>query len=448
MKLTIGALILSIAGSAHLAAQSSDPAKLSAYLKTLPPVPQVTYGEAERETLAASAISCADHPQQSPSNRNSYLWVNQRPAELLDGYERNRAFYGCGTWHDAVSSTWMLISILKQDPKISLASDIKDVATTHFRTSNMSGELAFFSRETPIPAGGPGGGGAAAAGAAAAAPAGGGGEGGGGMAFERPYGYAWFQKFYGEAKSWNSADGKKLAIALAPLARWMSERSVFYLYDLKFPQRNGVESNTAWAMSLMLDGANLAENETLKTAIHDNAIRLFAKDKNCATGFEPQNSDLISSCLSEAALMGRVMEQGAYVKWLDGFLPPIYSDAFQGYAKDTDVSHTDLTGSDPQVQAASRSRLIALNFQRATSMLTIGYALPKDDPRVPVLRHIAALDAGYAYSKVGIAGYEGQHLIDVYAVLYENAVKGPAPLAPPPKPKNKNAQQAADPETP
>lgn len=447
MRLISAVLVLSLACSGSLVAQGSDSARLSAYLKTLPPVPPVTYGEAERETLAASGISCADHPQPSPSNRNSYLWVNQRPAELLDGYERSRAFYGCGTWHDAVASTWMLISILKQDPKISLASDIKDVATTHFRASNMSGEMAFFTRETPIPAGGAGGGGAAG-GAAAAAPAGGGEGGGGGMAFERPYGYAWLLKFYGEAKSWNNSDGRKLAIALAPLARWMSERAVFYLYDLKFPQRTGVESNTAWVMSLMLDGANLAENETLKTAIHDNAIRLFSKDKNCATNFEPQNSDVISSCLSEAALMGRVMEQGAYVKWLDGFLPPIYSDLFEGYTKDIDVSHTDLTGLDPQVQAAARAHLIALNFQRATSMLTISYALPKEDPRVPAFRHIAALDAGHAYSKVGIAGYEGQHLIDVYAVLYENAVKGPAPLAPPPKPKKQGSEQNADPDTP
>ena len=32
------------------------------------------------------------------------------------------------------------------------------------------------------------------------------------MAFERPYGYAWLLKFYGEVKGWNNADGRKLAV--------------------------------------------------------------------------------------------------------------------------------------------------------------------------------------------------------------------------------------------
>jgi hypothetical protein len=358
MKWTIGILLLSLTGASCISAQGSDPAKVAAYLKTLPSVPAPVYGEAERETLASSAISCSDHPQEPPSNRNNYLWSFQKPADLLDGYDRNRAFFGCGTWHDAVASIWLTTSILKQDPKITLASDIKDIDTTHFRKTNVDGEIAYFTREPTTPAGGENSGGETAS-------------------FERPYGYAWLLKLYGESKAWNSSEGRKLSVALAPLARWMSERYVFYLYDLKFPLRTGVETNTAWSMSLALDGANLADNTTLKTAIHDTALRLFTKDKNCSTNFEPQNSDLVSSCLTEAALMGRVMEQAEYLKWLDTFLPPVYSDLFQVYARPIDVSHTNTTGPDAMVQEAYRARLIALSFQRATELLTIGYALPK-----------------------------------------------------------------------
>jgi hypothetical protein len=222
----------------------------------------------------------------------------------------------------------------------------------------------------------------------------------------------------------------------------MSERLVFYLYDLKFPYRSGVETNTAWTMSLAFDGANLSENTTLQTAVHDNAIRLFSKDKNCATNFEPQNSDLISSCLTEAALMGRVMAQQDYLKWLDAFLPPVYADAFQVYAKPVDVSHSNTTGADAQVQELAEARLIGLQFQRAASMMTITYALPKDDPRIAVLRHLATLNAKWGYEKIGLGGYEGQHFLATYAVLYENAAKGPAPLAPPEKPKGKPGADA------
>jgi Protein of unknown function (DUF2891) len=189
-------------------------------------------------------------------------------------------------------------------------------------------------------------------------------------------------------------------------------------------------------MSLALDGANLSEDTTLKTAIQANAIRLFEKDKNCNTNFEPQNADLISSCLTEAALMGRVMDQQSYLKWLDAFLPPVYSDAFQVYAKEIDISHINTTGPDAQLQLAAESRLIGLNFQRATDLLVISYAFPKDDPRVAVFKHLAALSAMRGYDKIGISGYEGQHWLSTFALLYENAMKGPAPLTPPEKPKN------------
>jgi hypothetical protein len=409
MRILSCTLALCFVGST-LAAQTSDPAKVSAYLKTLPTQPAMAFDEARREQLAASGISCSDHPQEAPVNRNDYLWLYTKQPQILDGYDKSRAFFGCANWHDAVATVWMLMATLREEPKISLASDIKDIATTHFRKANIDGEYAFFNGERVEP---------------------------GANHFEQPYGYSWLLKLYGEVKGSNSEDAKKMATALAPLAKWMSERYVFYLYDLKFPYRTGIESNTAWGMSLALDGANLSENETLKTAIHSNAIRLFGKDKHCATSFEPQNSDLISSCLTEAALMGRVMPQADYLKWLDEFLPPVYSDGFQEYIKEVDISHINTSGPDAQVQRAAEAHLIGLNFQRATEMLTISWALPKEDSRVAVLRNLARACAWRGYEKIGAAGYEGQHLLHIYAQLYEDALQGPAPLAPPQKPKEK-----------
>jgi hypothetical protein len=411
MRLIIGSLAICLAGTACLVAQKSDPAKVSQYLKTLPPATAPVFDEAKQELLATSGIVCADHPEEAPANRNNYLWQYEKPTEILDAYDHKRAFFGCGSWHDAVAAVWMEMSTLKRNQKIQLASDIKDIATSHFRKTNLDGEFEFFSDERPTP---------------------------GGFRFERPYGYAWLIKLYGETKGGRSPEDKKMAEALAPLAKWMSERLVFYLYDLKFPYRSGVETNTAWTMSLILDGANLAENTTLQNAVHDNAIRLFSKDKDCATNFEPQNSDLISSCLTEAALMGRVMKQADFVQWLDAYLPPVYSDEFQGYAKPIDISHTNTTEADAQVQQIAESHLIALNFERATSMMTMTYELPKDDPRIAVLQRLAAMNANWGYTRFGQSGYEGQYLLGAYAMLYENAANGPAPLAPPEKPKEKS----------
>jgi hypothetical protein len=410
MKIVLGIVALCMLGGANLVAQAGDAAKVTAYLNSLPAVSPPAFDEARQEMLATSAILCADHPQEAPINRNNYLWQYDKSPQMLEAYDHNRAFFGCGNWHDAVASVWMLMSTLNQDRKIAVASDIKDITTTHFRKTNMDGELNYFSNEHPRP---------------------------GGLNFERPYGYAWLIKLYGESKGGFSPDDTKMAASLAPLAKWMSERLVFYLYDLKFPYRSGVETNTAWTMSLILDGATLSDDTTLKTAVQNNAIRLFGDDKDCATNFEPQNTDLISSCLTEAALMGRVMDQSAYLKWLDAYLPPVYSDEFQGYAKPVDISHSDTTGPDAQVQQMAQAHLIALQFQRATSMLTISYALPKDDPRVPVLRRLAAMNANWGYANISVGGYEGQHLLGTYAMLYENAAKGPAPTAAPEKPKGR-----------
>ncbi len=411
MKIIGGLLALCLTPGMVSLAQGSDMARVSAYLKTLPPAPAAPFDEAKQELVASSGILCSDHLQEMPSNRNNYLWQYKGSSQLLEDYLGKRAFYGCGNWHDSVANVWMIVSTLKTNPKISLNTTIKDIETTHFKRSNVDGEVAFFNGERPSPMG---------------------------MNFERPYGYAWLLKLYGEVKGGTTSDDRKLAVALAPLARWMSEREVFYFYSLKFPLRSGVETNTAWTMSLALDGALLADDDTLKRSILDNATRLFKQDKHCAANFEPQNGDLISSCLSEAALMGRVLPQAEYLKWLDDFLPPVYSDTFQGYAKPVDVSHLNVAGSDAQVQMTAASRLVALQFQRATSMLTIAYALPKDDPRVEVLRNLAAQNAKWGYERYGTGGYEGQHVLGTYAFLYEREVKGPAPLAPPPKPKKKN----------
>ncbi len=416
MRLLSGMLTLSLAGAAIAgnAQMMSDPAKVAEYAKTLPPAKAPVFDEQKKEMLASFAISCADHPQENIGTRNNYLWGYEKLPVILENYDRNRAFFGCSNWHDAVGDTWMMMSLLRQDPKIPLASDIKDIATTHFRKTNMDGEVAFF--EAPR--------------AADAAP------GAGQFNFEQPYGYSWLLKLYGETKGTTNPDGRKMATALAPLARWMSEKYVYYLYNLKFPLRSGTDTNTAWAMSLTLDGVNLSEDTTLQTAVKANALRLFSKDKDCPTGLEPQNSDNVSSCLTEAALMGRVMEQADYLKWLDAFLPPVYSDLFQGYAKPIDTSRTNTSGPDAQVQLTAKSHLIALSFQRAYDLLTISYALPKDDARVPVFKTLAAMNATRGYQEIGNAGYEGQHFLATYAMLYENAAQGPAPLGPE-KPKDR-----------
>src|SRR5258708_18948064 len=139
MKGFSAALMVSLMVPATVFGQSVDAKKVGEYLKTLPAAAPPVYDAAKREALAASAISCTDHPDESPANRNNYLWQYAKAPQLLDAYDKNRTFYGCSDWHSAVGSIWALMSLLKQDPKISVASEIKYIATTHFRKPNMDG---------------------------------------------------------------------------------------------------------------------------------------------------------------------------------------------------------------------------------------------------------------------------------------------------------------------
>jgi len=373
-----------------------DPEKLSEYLKSLPVETPPVYNEVQRLALAANPLGCEDHPHASGGGmggtRQAYLWQRVGRPEILEDYDKHRSFYGCLDWHSGVNSTWMMISLIKADPTIALAPAIRSELKAHFQKSNIDGEMAYFTNLK-----------------------------GPGADFEKPYGYGWMLKLYGETKTWDDPEGKRVAAVMEPLAKWMAEQYVAYLHSLDYPIRVGLHPNTALDMGFSLDYALLVHDATVQTAIHDTAMRLFGKDKHCATNAEPVFGDFASPCLMEAAIMARVMDKAAYSKWLDDFLPPAYSEEFALYGKDIDAVHgnnRDTTGTDEE--GLPNAHLIGLNYQRATDLLTIAAGLPGDDPRIPVYRKLALINAKQGYDKIGAAGYLGTHWLATYALMYEN----------------------------
>jgi hypothetical protein len=385
------------------AAQATDPTKIADYLKTLPAANPPEYTEVQRLALAANPIGCEDHPHAprlgvADDPRQAYLWQPQGSQQILEDYPRHRAFYGCLDWHSAVNSTWMMVSLIKSDPTIEVAPAIRLELESHIQKSNIDGELAYFKdlkgREAD---------------------------------FEKPYGYAWLIKLYGEAKTWDDPEGKRVALTLEPLAKWMTEQYILYLRSLNYPVRVGLHPNTALDMNFVLDSTNETHDTATQAVIHDTALRLFGKDQDCATASEPVFGTFASPCLAEAALMGRVLDPAAYSKWLDAFLPPVYSDLFQGYAKSIDDMHgdnVDQTGTD--AEGLPNAHLVGLNYQRAADFEMIANGLPKDDPRVSVYRRLANISANQGYAKIGTAGYLGTHWIATYALMYENLANAPA----------------------
>ncbi len=326
--------------------------------------------------LSAMPLSCEDHPHDH-RDRPPYLWeVSYEP---VSDFRSKRAFYGCSDWHSAVNSTWTLVKLLKLRPDLPTGPVIRRKLNDHLGEKNVEGDLAFFKTAG---------------------------------SFELPYGYAWLLRLQGELKSWDDADARRWAANLQPLASWMATRMVEYLDSLKRPVRVGVHPMTAMAMDNALDYAKRWDPE-LERAIRKSAKRFFAADSLCDTASEPGPSDFASPCLMEATVMGRLMDRSAWLEWVDQFLPPIESKAFRPLTEPLGPEFIE----NPKAIAA-RSHIIGLAFMRAKGMGELANLLPADDPRVPVLRRLAAIQVEKGFKVIGAVGYAGSHYYATFATLY------------------------------
>lgn len=370
------------------------------YLNSLPAVERPMIDAAQIASFTSLPLSCIDHPQELYDHPQTYLWVYDDRAHPTSEYNRNRAFYGCYDWHSAVNSTWTLVALLKAHPNLFLAPVIRQRLTEHLGKDNIAGEVTFFSYDKLGDAEG--------------------------KDFERPYGYAWLLKLYGELASWNDVDAQKLSGNMKPLVQLLAGKYIEYLNNLPYPIRIGMHANSALTMSFALDYADAASDLAVKTAVHDAALRFFGNDKSCPTAYEPSNGDFLSPCLAEAMLMGRVLDQKSFVTWLNDFLPPVYSPDFTVYQAEIDTQRIKASGSNADAEdklgmLGAKAHLIGLAFQRAADLLRIAAVLPHDDPRVPVFQRLANFNAQQGFRKIGDAGYLGQHWLATYAVLYMEA---------------------------
>ena len=368
------------AAVAQASATAKDSARFSDLASFFASLPVVDPHPLDRGTalqLSTMPLSCLDHPQPQPY-AVPYLW--EPSFTPVAGYDTTRAFYGCFDWHSAVNSTWTLVRILKTFPDLPTAPAIRQKLNAHLGKSNIAGDLGFMRNAGP---------------------------------FELPYGYAWLLRLQYELRSWRGdSDAVRWAANVQPLATYMAKRMTTYLADLREPVRTGVHPNTAMAMDNALAYAR-AYDPALEAAIRVSAKRLFARDIRCNTAAEPGPSDFASPCLMEAAVMGQIMTKAAFVRWLDAFLPPLYSPEF----------HPLTVGLGPEfvknpAAIASKSHIVGLAFVRATSMGELANALPPDDPRVPVLRRLAALQAATGFPLMGAVGYDGSHYYASWATTY------------------------------
>jgi len=356
---------------------------LASFYASLPAVDPRPFDKTAALQLSTMPLSCMDHPQPRPT-AVPYIW--EATYTPVPDYETTRAFYGCYDWHSAVNSAWTLVRILKTFPDLPTASAIRQKLNDHFGASNIAGDLQFFKTAGT---------------------------------FELPYGYAWLLRLQYELRSWSDSDAVRWAANIQPMATYMAERMTKYLKELQQPVRTGVHPNTAMAMDNALGYAR-AFDPALEAEIRASAERLFKRDIHCNTAVEPGPSDFASPCLMEAAIMGQLMDRESFLPWLDAFLPPLYSAEFRPLTR----------GLGPEfvknpAAIASKSHIVGLAFVRATSMGELANALPPTDARVPVLRRLAAIQAGTGFPLMGAVGYDGSHYYASWATTY--LITNPSP---------------------
>ena len=298
-------------------------------------------------------------------------------SDLVPTRTLHPAFHGSYDWHSAVHMHWLLARLVRADPALPQRAAIVELFERNCTPQAIAGECAYFARPHT-------------------------------QSFERMYGWAWLLHLASELARSGDPQLRRCGANLAPLAAIIVARYRAYLPRARHPVRHGVHANSAFGLAFALDHARLDGDAALADLFASTARAWYGDDCDAPARWEPSGADFLSPVLMEAELMRRVLAPDEFARWLGGFLPGLANGS--PAALMTPVTVTDRA--DPQLV-----HLDGLNLSRAWCMRGIAAALPRGDPRVPVLR--AAADAHLAAGMEGIASgeYVGEHWLASFALL-------------------------------
>jgi hypothetical protein len=331
-------------------------------------------GTADR--FARMALACID--REYPNKPEQVL---DRPSDVKATKEFHPSFYGCYDWHSSVHGHWMLTRLLRTNPALPSANDIRARLEAHFAGDAIEAEARYL--RTP-----------------------------GARTFERPYGWAWTLRLVADLEGSEDAQARAWRNHLKPLEDATLERFQDYLPRLMHPVRSGVHPNTAFALAQALDYARATRRADLEKILISRASFYYGQDRACPLAYEPSGEDFFSPCLAEADLMRRVLPPKEYARWLKRFLPQL--SAHKAFPL-TPVSVADPT--DPRLV-----HLDGLNLSRAWMLRGITQGLPPSDSRRAVLLKTAAAHEVVGLARVTAGDYAGEHWLASFAVylLTEN----------------------------
>jgi hypothetical protein len=276
-------------------------------------------------------------------------------------------FFGSFDWHSCVHGWWTLLTLKRLFPNIAEAPAIAELAAGSFTSEKVGVERAYLDRRSS-------------------------------RGFERPYGWAWLLYLHLEATRHDGPWGAELE----PLARAFAGRLRDYLSILTYPIRVGTHFNTAFALILSLEWAEISD-PPLAELIRDRARHWYGADRDCQA-WEPGGDEFLSSALIEALCMAKA-EPELFPTWFAHFLPRIarrepaslFMPAIVSDRSDGKIAHLDGT-----------------NLSRAWCWRGIAPLLPPAESAVAL--EAAAEHLGAALPHIS-GDYMGEHWLASFALL-------------------------------
>jgi hypothetical protein len=297
------------------------------------------------------------------------------PDDLRGPRELHPVFHGSFDWHSCVHGYWLLATLLRRFPALGEADEIRALFDRQLTDEKIAGEVAYLAQ--PLRGG-----------------------------FERPYGWAWLLMLAAELTRHQTPEGKRWSAAVKPLASVFVARFSAFLPKSTYPIRVGTHFNSAFAIALALEYADVMNDKRFGRLLRGRAVAWYEKDVDCQA-WEPGGDDFLSSALIEAECMRRSLDTSAFAKWFEAFLPRLS----QGEPATLFTPATVSDRTDGKI-----AHLDGLNLSRAWCWRSLAGSWAEDDERRSRAMETASrhMDASMPH----VSGdYMGEHWLATFALL-------------------------------